>query len=348
MVRRPQCHHRAVAQVQFGAGQRRGRKLPCARIADARYRRRRGRPASHLHEPGRRVDLRRNGPQHGKRLANQRPSTSSEPVKGDRPLVKLGGDLIAITSGRLHSPPAIHRCRTRAAPVGYLRQDRAHGHTSCLTANFGSVAGWQAILFSARPTGCCSTCRKTTAAAEIRPARDERPDGRVVFSFRGMNARCWETFKGKLYFGSDAGKVMQADTGGSDGDTSIRGLVRSAYNYSAIAPTTSNFRLVAGRISRAARPVPRCKSGRALTSTATCRPWLPEPSLRQEQRGIQPPGTHSSGGPGSGRFRHWRGVNVKGSAISVHISSSTRVDQVSWFSSDVVYDQVVGAISETG
>ena len=46
-------------------------------------------------------------------------------------------------------------------------------------------------------------------------------------SFRGMNARCWETYKGKLYFGTGAGKVMQADTGGSDGDASISGLVRS-------------------------------------------------------------------------------------------------------------------------
>ena len=53
-------------------------------------------------------------------------------------------------------------------------------------------------------------------------------------------------------------------------------------------------------------------------------------------------------GSGLGRFRHWRGVNVKGSAISVHISSFTRTDQISWFSSDVVYDQVTGAISETG
>ena len=55
-----------------------------------------------------------------------------------------------------------------------------------------------------------------------------------------------------------------------------------------------------------------------------------------------------SWGSGLGRFRHWRGVNVKGAAISVHISSFTRVDRISWFSSDVVYDQVTGAISETG
>ena len=70
------------------------------------------------------------------------------PVIGDRPLVKLGGDLIAITSRRLHSPPAIPRCGTRAASVGYLRDKIAPTVTQSTFSNFGSVAGWQAILFS--------------------------------------------------------------------------------------------------------------------------------------------------------------------------------------------------------
>ena len=46
--------------------------------------------------------------------------------------------------------------------------------------------------------------------------------------------------KGKLYFGTGAGLVMRADIGGSDGDASISGLVRSAYNYLQSRPMTSN------------------------------------------------------------------------------------------------------------
>ena len=41
-------------------------------------------------------------------------------VIGDRPFVKLGGDLIAITSGRLHTLASISRCGSRAAAVGHL------------------------------------------------------------------------------------------------------------------------------------------------------------------------------------------------------------------------------------
>ena len=162
-----------------------------------------------------------------------------------------------------------------------------------------------------------------------------------------MNARCWETFKGKLYFGTGAGKVMQADTGGADGDASISGLVRSAYNYLQ-SPYDKQFRLAAGRTSRAARLVLRCKWGQAWTSTVAFRCSVPARSRRQERRGIQPPGIRSSGGPAWLASGTGAESTSRASAISIHISSFTRTDQVSYFSADVVYDQVVGAISETG
>ena len=54
-------------------------------------------------------------------------------------------------------------------------------------------------------------------------------------------------------------------------------------------------------------------------------------------------------GSGLGRFRHWRGINVKGAAISVHISVAS-LERIRYrgFRSDVVYDQVTGAIANTG
>ena len=41
-------------------------------------------------------------------------------------------------------------------------------------------------------------------------------------------------------------------------------------------------------------------------------------------------------------------IAVKGAAISVHLVSYSRNEQISLFSSDVVFDQVTGAIAETG
>ena len=69
------------------------------------------------------------------------------PVIGDRPLVKLGGDLIAITSGRLHSLAPIHRSAGREQRQLAISDKIAPTVTQAV-ATFGSVAGWQAILFS--------------------------------------------------------------------------------------------------------------------------------------------------------------------------------------------------------
>ena len=51
---------------------------------------------------------------------------------------------------------------------------------------------------------------------------------------------------------------------------------------------------------------------------------------------------------GLARHRSWRGLAVKGAAISVHLVSYSRNEQISLFSSDVVFDQVTGAIAESG
>ena len=91
----------------------------------------------------------------------------------------------------------------------------------------GALEGWQAILFSeanwllfnvpAGPGGFEQHVMNVQTGAWCK--------------FSGMKAHCWETFKGNLYFGADDGEVHQANSGGTDNDTSIRGVVRSAYNY---------------------------------------------------------------------------------------------------------------------
>ena len=166
-----------------------------------------------------------------------------------------------------------------------------------------------------------------------------------MLSFRGMNARCWETFKGKLYFGTGAGKVMQADTGGADGDTSIRGIVRSAYNYLQ-SPYDKQFRLLRAHIESGAAGS-QVQIGASVDFDRNL-PVLVPGSITQAGTPWDTAAWDTfSWGSGLGRFRHWRGVNVKGAAISVHISSFTRTDQVSWFSSDVVYDQVAFTWSDS-
>ena len=264
------------------------------------------------------------------------------PVIGDRPLVKLGGDLIAITSDGYI--PLLQFIGAGREQRQLAISDKIAPTVTQAVATFGDVAGWQAILFS-EANWLLFNVPEDDGGSRFGQHVQNVQTG-AWCSFRGMNARCWETFKGKLYFGTGAGQVMQADTGGADGDTSIRGIVRSAYNYLQ-SPYDKQFRLLRAHIESGAagsqvqigasvdfdRNLPVLVPG-TITTAGT--PW------------DTAPWDTFKWGSGLGRFRHWRGVNVKGAAISVHISSFTRVDQISWFSSDVVYDQVTGAISNTG
>ena len=138
---------------------------------------------------------------------------------------------------------------------------------------------------------------------------------------------------------------MQADSGGTDGDASIRGVVRSAYNYLG-SPYDKQFKMLRAHIESGG-------IGTQVSVGASVDFDRLLPNLT--------PGTITQAGTawdaadwdtfqwssGKGRFRTWRGIAKRGSAISVHIGSFTRVDQISWFSTDLLYDQVTGALAGT-
>ncbi len=49
--------------------------------------------------------------------------------------------------------------------------------------------------------------------------------------FTGMNANCWETLNDSPYFGSNDGRVMEADRGGTDVGSIMRADMMTAFNY---------------------------------------------------------------------------------------------------------------------
>ena len=168
-------------------------------------------------------------------------------VIGDRPFVKLGGDLIAITSDGYI--PLLQFLGAGREQRQLAISDKIAPTVTQAVSFFGSVRGWQAILFSEANWLLFNVPEDDGGSRFTQHVQNVQTG--AWCSFRGMNARCWETYKGKIYFGSDAGKVMQADTGGADGDTSIRGLVRSAYNYLQ-SPYDKQFRLLRAHIESGA------------------------------------------------------------------------------------------------
>ena len=261
-------------------------------------------------------------------------------VIGDRPLVKLGGDLIAITSDG-YIPLLQFLGAGREQKQLAISDKIAPTVTEAVRMN-SELDGWQPILYS--------EANWLLFNVPVGPGRFDQHTMNVQTGawceFTGMNANCWETFGDKLYFGGSSGKVFAADTGGSDDGTPIRGVVRSAYNY-LHSPYDKQFRLLRSHIESAA-------SGTQISIGASVDFDRRLPALS--------PGTTAQAGTawdvgswdtfawssGLARHRAWRGIAVKGAAVSVHLVSYTSSDQISLFSSDVVYDSVTGAIAQTG
>ena len=99
-------------------------------------------------------------------------------VIGDRPLVKLGGDLIAITSDGYI--PLLQFIGAGREQRQLAISDKIAPTVTQAVSTFGSVAGWQAILFS--EANWLSVQRAGRRRRKpVCSAHDERPDGRMVF-----------------------------------------------------------------------------------------------------------------------------------------------------------------------
>ena len=97
---------------------------------------------------------------------------------GDRPFVKLGGDLIAITSDGYI--PLLQFLGAGREQRQLAISDKIAPTVTQAVANFGDVAGWQAILFS-EANWLLFNVARGRQRVEVRPACAERPDGRLVF-----------------------------------------------------------------------------------------------------------------------------------------------------------------------
>ena len=262
------------------------------------------------------------------------------PVIGDRPLVKLGGDLIAITSDGYI--PLLQFLGAGREQRQLAISDKIAPTVTEAVRQYGAQAGWQPILFSEANW----LLFNVPESGGLFTQHTMNVQTGAWCRFRGMNAHCWETWKGKLYFGSRTGMVMRADAGGNDGGVAIYGITRSAYNYLQ-SPYDKQFRMLRAHIEGGAAGT-QISIGVSVDFDRTL------PNLSPGE--IAPAGTQwdtakwdtFKWGAGTARQRSWRAIAERGSAISVHIGSYTRNKQISWFSSDVLYDQVTGAIAETG
>ena len=259
-------------------------------------------------------------------------------VIGDRSLVKLGGDLIVVTADGYI--PLLQFLSTGREQRQLAISDKIAPTVTRDVELFGDEPGWQAVLYPEANW----LLFNVPQGGGIYHQHVQNVQTGAWCLFTGMNAASWAIFGDKIYYGTSNGKVVQADTGGKDGDMAVCGLVRTAYNYLQ-SPYDKQFRMLRMHIESGS-PNSRVSTGASVDFDR--RPTQLSPA------GLSSAGTAWNVGAwnsftwaaGVSRHRAWRGLALKGSAISLSVASSTSEGQITWYSSDILYNSVTGAISQ--
>jgi len=259
------------------------------------------------------------------------------PVIGRRPLVKLANDVIAITEdgylpvGKyLAAGPENDRLAlsNKITPTVKNAIDLYSGSDGWQGLYYGK-ANWLIFNVGGRGGGRgLQQVMNTNSGAWT--------------EFQGMPAECWEEFRGRLFFGSGDGLVVEANVAGDDNGQRIQYSVQSAYSY------MNN--LYAKHITLIR---PQFLSRDATVDiefglNADFSPDTPDlQSIRLEGGGSTWEGLtweNWEWSRGDVAFREWRPPSALGGAVAIVVSCSLEGGEVSWFATDIEFDVLRGLI----
>ena len=256
------------------------------------------------------------------------------PVIGDRPLVKLGGDLVAITDAGY--VPLLQFMRSGREQRSLALSDKIAPTVAEAVALHRNDTGWEAVYYPPKnwlifavpgPTGI-QHVMNTTSRAWCR--------------FVGMTACSWAVFKDRLFFGCSGGRLFEAAVGGTDYGTRIHRVARCAFNYLG-SPYDKRFALMRPHLLNEGATAD-VAFGLAV-DFAEDLPDLHAVALADE-------GTQwdtalwdaFSWSAGRTEYRRWSQSRTAGAAVSPVIECYSSSGDISWFSTDVQYDQVAGTL----
>ena len=160
--------------------------------------------------------------------------------------------------------------------------------------------------------------------------------------FTGLNARCWGIHKRKLYFGSPAGKVNEANKGSSDASANISGVVRQAFDYLG-SPYDKDLKMIRPHIQAPASGV-SFDVGVTVDFDQVLPAFSPEAIVSEGASWDEATWDVDSWADDSLQLNDWQGVAEEGAAVSPYLVSYSNGGSLSWFSTDLLYDQVSGVI----
>lgn len=153
--------------------------------------------------------------------------TCGRPV-GNRPLFPIGGDLAMLSEDGVLALSSV------------MRLDRLTAKDKALTArvvdeylkavkSYRSSFGWQMITLPKASMALINVPGAGNAGASVQFAYNVST--RAWSKFTGLDALCWELFNGEIYFGTPAGGVYKAESGGSDNGAAIVARCLPAFSH---------------------------------------------------------------------------------------------------------------------
>jgi hypothetical protein len=160
---------------------------------------------------------------------------------GDRPLFPIGGDLAMLSEDGVLALSAV------------MRFDRLTSKEKSLTAKivdeyrmavkrYAAQTGWQMITLPKASMALINVPGAGNAGAAVQFAYNVST--KAWSKFTGLNAKCWEFFEGEIYFGTPAGGVYKAESGGSDDGAAITCRCLTAFTHLGSPGKTKHVKLI--------------------------------------------------------------------------------------------------------
>ena len=265
---------------------------------------------------------------------------------GDRPLVNVGGDLIALTVDGVAEMSKFLK-RGRSGQRGITLSDTISPTIRDTAQIYKGTTGWQSFLY---PPASWLLFSVPIARGEQYVMNTQTG---AWCRFRGWDARCWNTFNDEVFFGGPEGKVIKANVQNDDDGAPIEGDVQTAYNYFGTAQekritmtrsvveadasivfqlgSTTDF----GVTADLAAPSSIASIGTkwASATKATGKKWA---------SATKPTG--NKWGAGRVQLRNWQAVNQEGTALSLRLKSATKGANVALYATDVIYERASGIL----
>lgn len=249
---------------------------------------------------------------------------------GRRCIIKAGADLVLMTQdGFVPASRILSMDRSQTALVAISQQ--INKAVNDAIQDFQNTFGWQPILYP-----------KAAQLIFNVPAPNSQfhqyvfnTITRAPCRFTGMNARCWGSLNGDLYFGTADGRVMQADTGTDDDGSDIDGDALQAFNYFGSRNRDKAFKRVETIFQSADDPAAAIDVYTDFdisSPTGTPSPGLTNAALW----GISEWGVGTWGSVAQ-IWKGWRGVRGTGRAAAIRVRVRSGTNRPSWIATNWLF-----------